>query len=384
MNILVMNSGSSTLKLALYKFDSQSSDCDSNAVWSAAGDVHWEEMSEAEQERAVTGMLAGKLPVALPEVEAVGHRVVHGGDQYAGPVLIDSQVESDIERFAQFAPVHNPINLRGIRIAGKLFPAARQVAVFDTAFHSSLPAHAYIYPVPYAWHEDWGIRRYGFHGISHAYASRRAAELLGRPASSLRVITCHLGNGCSLAAVAGGVCLDTTMGFTPLEGLMMGNRSGSVDPGMLLHLLRQGKCSVDELNETLNYGSGLEGVSGISSDMREIESRMAAGNTRARLAFYIFVHRLRASVAAMTASLGGLDALVFTAGMGENSRVVREEACAGLGFLSVELDPDKNAATGSDDVDISTASSPVRVLVVHAREDLEIARGCLDVTKGRV
>jgi acetate kinase len=255
----------------------------------------------------------------------------------------------------------------------------RQIAVFDTGFHSQLPEPAFVYPGPYEWLEK-GIRRYGFHGINHQYCAERAAQLLGKELRSLKLVTCHLGNGCSLAAIQDGHSVDTTMGFTPLEGLMMGTRSGSVDPGILTYLMRQGNSTGEQLDELLNKKSGLLGISGSSGDMREIVASMKAGDARAKLAFDIFVHRLRSGIGAMIAVLGGMDALIFSAGIGENSAEVRAAACAGFGHLKLELDPAKNAETLVHDHDISSGESGVRVPVIRAEEDWAIARDCWKLT----
>ena len=266
-------------------------------------------------------------------------------------------------------------NLAGInaieQILGEQIP---QIAVFDTAFHAQLPPAAYTYPIPYEL-TDRGIRRYGFHGISHQYCAQRAAHILGRDLSSLKLITCHLGNGCSLAAIRDGHSIDTTMGFTPLEGLMMGTRSGSIDPGILIYLLRHSNYTIDEVDHLLNHSSGLLGVSGISNDMRQIIHQIEQENDRAKLAFDLFVHRLRSGIGAMLASLGGIDALVFTAGIGENSAEVRSATCEAFGWLGLSIDPDLNHATPCDR-DIANRDSQVRVLVIHTEEDWAIAQEC--------
>jgi acetate kinase len=250
--------------------------------------------------------------------------------------------------------------------------------VFDTGFHRTLPPQAFIYPVPYSWYERGGIRRFGFHGINHEYCAHRAANLLHKDLSSLKIVTCHLGNGCSLAAIDRGKSIDTTMGFTPLEGLMMGTRSGSIDPGILIHLVRTGTPKPADLDKILNHDSGLLGISGVSSDMRDVLEAAHKGTERARLAFDIFIHRLQSEIGAMAASLAGFDVLVFTAGIGENSPEVRRAACAKLKFLGIELDDDTNSKVKPDS-DISTSGSPVRVLVIRAQEDWAIARECLSM-----
>lgn len=284
-------------------------------------------------------------------------------------------MKAAIADLAALAPAHNPANLEGIealeQILGTEVP---QIAVFDTAFHTQMPLFAAIYPGPYEWFEQ-GIRRYGFHGISHQYCAQRAAQILGRELKELRLITCHLGNGCSLAAIRDGHSVDTTMGFTPLDGLMMGSRSGSVDPGILIHLMRQEGYTADKLEQLLNLASGLKGISGVSEDMRQIMAAIAQGNQRAQLALDIYVHRLRSGICAMLASLGGLDALIFTAGVGENSPTIRAAACEAFEFLGLKLDPEKNTRL-PDDRDIATADSTLRVLVIHTQEDWAIAQEC--------
>jgi acetate kinase len=273
-----------------------------------------------------------------------------------------------------FAPLHNRAELEGIDIIEKRFGKVSQVAVFDTGFHRRLPEPAAVYPGPYEWFAQ-GIRRYGFHGINHQYCAERTAHLLGKDLRSLKLVTCHLGNGCSLAAIRDGRSVDTSMGFTPLDGLMMGTRSGSVDPGILTYLMRQGQFTGEQIDDLLNTKSGLLGISGVSSDMRQIVAAMKDGHLRAKLAFDIFVHRLQAGIGAMIAVLSGIDALVFTAGIGENSTEVRAAACANFAFLGLKLDPAKNAQSSTDQ-DISLPDSAVRVLIVRAQEDWAIARDC--------
>jgi acetate kinase len=267
--------------------------------------------------------------------------------------------------------------LNGIELIEKLLPGIPQIAVFDTGFHQTLPQYAKVYPGPYTWYEQ-GIRRYGFHGINHQYCAHRSAQLVGRDVSSLKIISCHLGNGCSLAAIDSGKSIDTTMGFTPLEGLMMGTRSGSIDPGIFTHLVHTG-TSPDRLDDILNHESGLLGISGVSSDMRDVLEAARAGKARANLAFDIFIHRLQSGIGAMAASLGGLDALVFTAGIGENSAEVRASTCTKLGFLGIELN-DANNSSAQPDTDISNPGARIRVLVIRAQEDWAIARECVELS----
>ncbi|MBW4553096.1 MAG: acetate kinase [Aphanocapsa sp. GSE-SYN-MK-11-07L] len=399
MKILVFNAGSSSHKCCLYDLPCQSLPIEPPVPeWSATLDwTHQQGIAElsvktergdrlqknlaADNRSAVIAQMLETLQQGetqvleqFSEIDVVGHRVVHGGQAYSNSVLICPEVTQTIQQLAEFAPLHNPINLEGIAAIAEILGTVPQVAVFDTAFHAHLSAAAAIYPGPYAWVEQ-GIRRYGFHGISHQYCAHRTAQILGQDQSSLRLISCHLGNGCSLAAIAGDRCLDTTMGFTPLEGLMMGSRSGSVDPGILLYLLRQPGSSVDSLDHTLNQDSGLKGISGISADMRQILAAVEQGEDRARLAFDLYIHRLRGQIGAMLAALGGLDVLVFTAGVGENSPAVRAAASEPFKFLGLELDPAQNAANLIDQ-DIATPESTVRVVVVHTQEDWAIAQEC--------
>jgi acetate kinase len=299
---------------------------------------------------------------------------VHGGQDYREAVIITEDVKQAIARLCNIAPAHNPAALAGIEAMEKTLPHIPQVAVFDTGFHSTLPDAAAIYPIPYDLVQQ-GIRRYGFHGISHQYCAHRAAEILGRDLLSLRLITCHLGNGCSLAAIKNGCSIDTTMGFTPLDGLMMGSRSGAVDPGMLIYLLQQYNYSSQELDNVLNNASGLYGISGISSDLRKVIAAKEQGNQRAQLAWDIYVHRLRAGIGGMLASLGGLDILVFTAGVGEKSAGIRQAACEAFGFLGLKIDLEKNQQQPTD-IDIATSDSTVRVLVITTQEDWAIAQQC--------
>ncbi|MGQ9866837.1 MAG: acetate/propionate family kinase [Pseudanabaenaceae cyanobacterium] len=375
MGILVLNSGSSSHKCALFGEDRQ-------PLWQ--GLIDWtlrpgQAVVKVQGETAVwegdrptvLARLLATLGPATGTIRAVGHRVVHGGNLYQESVVVTAAVRAAIRDLIPLAPTHNPANLEGIELLATLWPAVPQVAVFDTAFHQTLPMAAAAYPIPYAYWEE-GLRRYGFHGISHGYCHRRAAEILGR--TNLRAVTCHLGNGCSLAAAVGGVCRDTTMGFTPLEGLMMGTRSGSLDPGLLLHWWRQGK-TVEEVDRILNRESGLKGIFGETGDLRAILAAREVGDPRAILAFDMFVHRLRAGIAAMAAALNGLEALVFAGGMGENSPVLRAAVCEGLGFLGIELDAIANANRPVDR-DIATPDSPARVLVIQTSEEWAIAQEC--------
>lgn len=312
---------------------------------------------------------------------AVGHRVVHGGARFYEPTLITPLVEINIDELSVLAPLHNPANLQGIRAAKQAFPDIPHVAVFDTAFHQTLAPAAYTYAIDRELAEAHRVRRYGFHGTSHKFVSEAAAHFVGRDLTDLRQIVFHLGNGASVTAIRGGRSVDTSMGLTPLEGLVMGTRSGDLDPAVLIHLARRAGQSIDDLDDLLNRRSGLRGLAGVS-DMRDLVARRDAGDAAASLAFDVYIHRLRAYAGAYLAQLGGVDIISFTAGVGENSAAVRAEALATLGFAGVQIDPDRNAARGRGIRVISTDSSPVTVLVVPTNEELEIARQTLRATQG--
>jgi acetate kinase len=363
MRALALNAGSSTLKAAVYEVGRGAElALPEQPVW--RGDVEWD---PADGARVAAELIAD----APREVAVVGHRIVHGGARFRAPAQLTDEVRSAVRALSTWAPLHNPAALAGVEAAERFGGA--QVGVFDTTFHATLPPAAHVYAGPREWLER-GLRRFGFHGISHHYAAHRAARLLGRPLAELRLITCHLGSGCSLAAVAGGRSVDTTMGFTPLDGLVMGSRPGSLDPGLLLYLLRQPGASVERLETQLNHQSGLRGLSRGSGDLRDVLAARRAGDERAQLAFDVYVHRLRAHLGAMAAALGGVDAVVFTAGAGERSAEVRSAALEPFRFLGVEVDEQRNGAVvpGTDD-DVATPASPVRALVVHAREEWAIA-----------
>lgn len=398
MKILVLNAGSSSQKTCLYDLTNPLPKNPPQPVWEAQ--AQWSERpgfarlrthragAEPHEEEVPVASRRGLLEAALhtlwsgpaaaiaspSKVDIVGHRVVHGGPLYYQPIRVTQEVRDEISRLALFAPQHNPANVEGIDVIEKLLGETPQVAVFDTAFHHGISPAASTYGGPYSWVER-GLRRYGFHGINHQYCVGRAALMLARPLSSLRLITCHLGNGCSLAAIRDGRSVDTTMGFTPLDGLVMGSRSGSVDPGILIHLIRNDGATATDLDRLLNKESGLKGISGLSGDMRIITKAMNEGSDRACLAFDVFVHRLRWHIGAMLASAGPLDALVFTGGIGENSPAVRTAACEPFAWMGIHLDPSKNEDCQPDE-DISQPNAPVRVLVIHAEEDWSIAREC--------
>lgn len=359
MRTLVFNAGSSSLKAALYEVDADAPLKAPDAVW---------------RENVDLGNGVNSLLERAGPVDCVGHRVVQGG-QFVHPVIVTDEVKQEIRRTAELAPEHNRTELQAVEaVERKLGPGVPQIAAFDTEFHAAMPIYAAAYPGPYSWWEQ-GIRRFGFHGISHEYVAGRAAELLGCPLEELRLVTCHLGGGSSLAAVRNGRSVDTTMGFTPLEGLMMGTRSGSVDPGILIHLMRNCGYGAEALDRILNKESGLAGISGIAGNMRSVEAAKGDGNARAQLAWDMYVHRLARELGGMLASAGGADAIVFTGGIGENAAAVRTEACARFRFAGVTIDSGKNGSV-SGDADVSAEGAAVRVLVVRTNEEWAIARKC--------
>lgn len=397
MKILVLNAGSSSHKLCLYALEKGLPEQPPTPTWEAqidwyphrneavfkvetAMDAQLKETVSSTHRRDVLAQVLSTLwqgttqvIQSLDEIAVVGHRVVHGGQAYQASTVVSPAVKAAIAQLSELAPVHNPVNLEGIELMEQLLGDVPQVAVFDTAFHSQMPAVAATFPGPYEWLEK-GIRRYGFHGISHQYCTQRAAQILGQDLTDLRLVICHLGNGGSLTAVKAGQSIDTTMGFTPLDGLMMGTRSGSVDPGVLIYLMRQG-YSADQLDRLLNKESGLKGISGISHDLREIGPAIATGNPRAKLAQDLYLHRLKACLGAMLMSLGGIDAIVFTAGIGEHAAAIRAATCEAMGFLGLQLDHAQNEQSPVDR-DIATPDSTVRVLVIHTQEDWAIAQSC--------
>jgi acetate kinase len=363
LNILVVNAGSSSLKVRML-------DGSDKVVASAdlqTGDEGWDELQR-------------RLD-AWPDFEVSAHRVVHGGSRFRSAAVVDDGVVAELEKLTPLAPLHNPPAVDGIRTLQDLRPALPAVACFDTAFHNTLPPEVSVYGIPWEWTEELGVRRYGFHGLSHSYASGRVSELMSRKPEDLKVVTCHLGAGASLAAVHGGRSVDTTMGFTPLEGLIMATRSGSVDPGALLWLQQKLGLSPAEMTDTLEHSSGLLGMSGRSADTREILAAADAGNVRCRIAIDAYAARVRSGIAAMAASMGAMDALVFTGGVGETSPRMRDLSCQNLGFLGIELEPDKNDRV-SGDADISTPGARTPAWVVMAREDLEIVREVRRVLNG--
>jgi acetate kinase len=357
VRVLVVNAGSSTLKLSL--LDGEDRILGERELPASGGETDRDQLARA-------------LADGLGQADAIGHRIVHGGERFSRAVRLDDRVRAALADLIDLAPLHQPKSLTALEAVSEQTPGIPAVACFDTAFHATLAPAAYRYALPAEWQQRWHVRRYGFHGLSHAWIARRVPRLLQRADGPLRIVSCHLGAGASLCAVQNGRSVDTTMGFTPLEGLVMATRSGSVDPGLLLWLQAHGGIAEGELADALEHRSGLLGLAG-SADMREVLARAAAGDQAAQLAFGVYVHRLRGAIAAMAAAMDGLDALAFTGGVGERAPQVRESAAAGLQFLGARLDARANAAC-EPDADVSAPGASLRTLVIRAREDLEIAR----------
>jgi acetate kinase len=382
--ILVLNAGSSSVKFAVIAPDSGeralSGEAEKVGTPEATlqiqrgGHATTERLVDTRYPNVISRILRHLTDAGLPHPVGAGHRVVHGGERFTASVLVDDEVINAIRSFSALAPLQNPQDLAGIEAVRAVLPGLPQVAVFDTAFHQTMPPAAYRYAVPEEWYTRYQVRRYGFHGTSYRFVSERAAALLGRPLTELRLVTAHLGNGCSAAAVRDGVSVDTTMGLTPLEGLVMGTRSGDIDPAVFGYLADRAGLTVTEVTKVLNTASGLLGLSGVSNDMRTVEAAAAAGNERARLALDVFVHRLAKAVAAMVVGLERLDALVFTGGIGERSALIRGRVLARLGFLGLAEDPEANAADGRDTGGRISPDGPVLALVVPTDEELLIAR----------
>jgi acetate kinase len=391
VGILVLNTGSSSLKFSLFDDRARGLFVEGEIGWRGQdqppelvvhvpGQAERRTPCDASEPGAAATLAIRTVTEAVrsqAEISAIGHRIVHGGNRFRESVRIDPSVEAELDRLAELAPLHNPPALNAIATARDERPDIPHVAVFDTSFFANLPRSAAIYPTPWAWHEEFGIRRFGFHGISHAFCSQEAARILERDLTTLKLVVCHLGNGASAAAILNGVAVGTTMGFTPLAGLMMGTRSGEVDPGILFYLMKEKGLTTDEVDDALNHQSGLLGVSGVSSDYRQVEEAAKAGNDRARLALEIYAARVRSAIGGLAATMGGLDAVVFAGGVGENSATLRLAVCEGLEFLGIQLDPERNSTASLlrlFQFDIAKEESRVRVLVVHTREDLMIAR----------
>ncbi|MDR0857856.1 MAG: acetate kinase [Oscillospiraceae bacterium] len=390
MNILVINAGSSSLKYQTYDMTDkpvvtakgvcERIGMDGSVLTHKVGaDKYVTETPMPDHTAAINAVFAaltsdkGGVLKSMADIDAVGHRVLHGADKFSESVIVTDEVEAVIEECIPLGPLHNPANLAGIRACKAIMPGVPQVAVFDTAFHQTMPDYAFTYALPYEYYEKYKLRRYGFHGSSHRYVSQRAAEILGRENDpDFKLITCHLGNGSSFAAIKGGKCIDTSMGLTPLEGIEMGTRSGSIDPAILEFIMSREKIDVSEMTNILNKKSGVLGVSGVSSDFRDLDEAADSGNLRARLALNIFDYEGRKLIAGYAAALGGVDAIVFTAGIGENSPQIREHMTDGLEFIGISVDPAKNNIRGKE-ADVSIDGGKVRVLVIPTDEELVLA-----------
>ncbi len=391
MIVLVINAGSSSLKYQLLN--------SGNGDVLAKGGAERIGLNDALIKHTRNGGDAVTLPVDMPnhkvavqavltvltseehgviksmsEIDAVGHRVVHGGEKFSTSVLITPEVKRAIRACYDLAPLHNPANMTGIEACEEAMPGVPQVAVFDTAFHQTMPAKAYMYALPYELYEKHGIRRYGFHGTSHGYVSRRAAEILGKPYDSMKIITCHLGNGSSVSAIRNGRCIDTSMGLTPLAGICMGTRCGDIDPTIVTFLMEKENLDTRAVGDLMNKQSGVAGISGVSSDFRDLYAAAGEGHKRASLALDMFKYQCRKLIGSYAAAMGGVDAVVFTAGIGENTADIRLGACEGLGYMGIQIDPYKNAAIRAREAIVSTDDSPVKVLVVPTNEELAIAK----------
>ncbi|MBR1526370.1 MAG: acetate kinase [Prevotella sp.] len=390
MKILVLNCGSSSIKYALYDMDDRSVMAQGGIERVGMEDafvkvklpngekrtIEHDIPEHTEGVKLIFSLLTDKAIGAiksLEEIDAVGHRMVHAGEKFAHSVVIDDEVIKAYEECIDLAPLHNPANLKGVNAVRSLMPNMPQVGVFDTAFHQTMPKHAFMYALPYELYEKYGIRRYGFHGTSHRYVSARACEYLGLDYEKQRIITCHIGNGGSVAAIKNGKCIDTSMGLTPLEGIMMGTRSGNVDAGALVYLQKKLGLSADELSDLLNKKSGMLGISGISSDMREVREAAENGNERAKLAISMYTYCIKKYVGAYAAAMGGCDIIVFTAGVGENQDIVRELVCTDMEYMGVEMDVEKNSKIRAEEAVLSMPESKVKIVLIPTDEELMIA-----------
>lgn len=400
MNVLVINAGSSSVKYKLFKMEDESSLAEGmvdriglkgsilkhkptgKQEFKFESDIPNYETALDDVMKALTHNKYGVIK-DIKDISAVGHRVVHGGEKISSSILIDSEVEEIIRDYFSLAPLHNPPNLMGIMACKKLLSGIPQVAVFDTAFHRTIPEEAYLYAIPYRLYEEYAIRRYGFHGTSHRYVADMASNIIGKPLNKIKMVTCHLGNGCSITAIKEGKSIDTSMGFTPLEGLIMGTRSGDIDPAIIFYLTERVGLSVQEINSMLNRESGLLGLSGISRDMRDILKSAQEGNKDAIMTIDCFVYRIRKYIGAYATSMGGLDAIVFTAGIGENSAKIRSMVCERLEFLGINIDEKKNFGNKRNSI-ISSDNSIVKALVISTNEELMIARDTISITEGRM
>jgi len=397
MKVLVLNCGSSSLKYQLINMENEEVQAIGIVERIGIGDsfVKHEAVGKAKviiEEEMANHKKAIKLVLealvhpehgaikSMDEIAAVGHRVVHGGEKFTSSIIITQEVKDALEACSELAPLHNPPNLMGINACEQILPNVPMVAVFDTAFHQTMPKASYIYALPYEFYEKYGIRRYGFHGTSHKFVSDRAAKMLGKPLSELKLVSCHLGNGASVTAIDGGKSLDTTMGFTPLEGLVMGTRCGDIDPAIVTYIMEKEKLNIDQLNDLVNKKSGVLGISGVSSDFRDIEGAAEEGNERAQLALDVYYQKVKRYIGAFAAEMGGIDAVVFTAGLGENSALARKEICSGLEFLGIKIDDARNNVRGKE-TDVTTDDSTTKVLLIPTNEELTIARDTVALVK---
>ena len=390
MKVLVVNCGSSSVKYQLLNMEDESVMARGLAERIGIEGSRLKHQAAGREEiiiekpmpdhktalKLITDVLTDKETGVIKDVDeiyAVGHRVVHGGEKFSGSVRITDEVMDTLRECADLAPLHNPPNIMGIEACQQLMPGKPMAGTFDTAFHHTIPDYAYIYPIPYEYYKKYGVRKYGFHGTSHKYVAERAAELLGKPLESLKIITCHLGNGASITAVKGGKSVETSMGFTPLEGLAMGTRCGSIDPAIVAFLMEKENKTIEEVNNILNKRSGVLGISGISSDFRDLEQAAEKGDYGAKLAIEVFAYKVKKFIGSYSAVMNGVDAIVFTAGLGENSASMRERICGGLDYLGVELDREANNVRGKETI-ISKPGCKVKVLVIPTNEELMIAR----------
>ncbi|MBN8191976.1 acetate kinase [Bacillus sp. NTK074B] len=393
--VIAINAGSSSLKFQLFDMPEETVITKglieriglNDAVFNiTVNDEKREEVTDIPNHEVAVKMLLEKLTGfgiidSLDEIDGIGHRVVHGGEVFNDSVLITDEVITKIEELSDLAPLHNPANLTGIKAFQNVLPNVPAVAVFDTAFHQSMPESSFLYSLPYEYYEDFGIRKYGFHGTSHKYVSQRAAEMLGRPEEQVRLISCHLGNGASIAAIEGGKSIDTSMGFTPLAGVAMGTRSGNIDPALIPFIMEKTGSTADEVLNILNKKSGMLGVSGFSSDLRDIEQQASEGNDRAELALEVFANRIHKYIGSYASRMYGVDAIVFTAGIGENSTLVREKVLQGLEFMGVYWDPARNKVRGKEAF-VNYPHSPVKVMIIPTNEEVMIARDVVE--KGNI
>lgn len=401
MKVLVLNCGSSSIKYQL--FDMRNNEVLSKGVIEKIG-LHGSflknQRNDGDKVKLVGEVIDHQAGIeyilgvlisekhgsiqSLNEIDAVGHRVVHGAEKFKSSVLINDEVISKIQECIDLAPLHNPPNLKGILAMKEALPGVPQVAVFDTAFHQTMPDHAYMYAIPYSLYKKYGLRRYGFHGSSHRYVSERACQILGLDYMTQKIITCHLGNGASVTAISGGKSVDTSMGLTPVEGLMMGTRSGDLDLGVLMHIINKEEININAANTLINKHSGLLGVSGISSDMREIMKAMEEGSDRANLTIKMYTYRIKKYIGSYIAAMGGLDVLVFTGGVGENAQQIRELACRDMEYLGIELDPGKNATVHGKEMLISSGRSKAKVIVVPTNEEYIIAHDTMEIIEEKI